>query len=406
MSDSIVVVCMGGTGHVQAMLPVIAGLGSRGCAVHVMTHVDFQSKVESTGARFVDLFAHRPIEAVDATSIPVPSRYVTFAAAYAESLSEQVAALAPALVVYDAFAVAGPVVARLLGLPYVSVSSAHALVPDRALAALHKDPRVAISAECRAAVERLRDVHGMSDASPFSYVNALSPYLNLYCEPAEFLAEEDRRAFAPLAFFGSITPRTPRTAREKTAGAAVFSPDRRKRIYVSFGTVVWWYFESAARAGLTAISRALADRDVDVVISLAGHDLPAAARADLLRPNVRVVDYADQWEVLEEADLFITHHGTNSTHESIFQRVPMLSYPIFSDQPALARRCQDLGLALPLTDAPQAPIEPVRLHAALARLDDERELFAARLAEARSWELRTIAERSAVLDRILLLIPI
>jgi MGT family glycosyltransferase len=402
MSDSIVVVCMGGTGHVQAMLPVIAGLGSRGCAVHVMTHVDFQSKVESTGARFVDLFAHRPIEAVDATSIPVPSRYVTFAAAYAESLSEQVAALAPALVVYDAFAVAGPVVARRLGLPYVSVSSAHAFVPDRALKALREDSRVAISVECLAAVERLREVHRMSDASPFSYADSLSPYLNLYCEPAEFLAEEDHAAFAPLAFFGSILPRTPR---EKAAGAAVFSPNRRKRIYVSFGTVVWWYFESAAGAALTAISRALADRDADVLISLGGHEIPAAAREGLLRPNVRVVDYADQWEVLEEADLFITHHGTNSTHEAIFQRVPMLSYPFFSDQPALARRCQDLGLALPLADAPQAPIEPGRLHAALARLGDEGELFAARLAEARSWELRTIAERGAVLDRILSLIP-
>ncbi len=116
---------------------------------------------------------------------------------------------------------------------------------------------------------------------------------------------------------------------------------------------------------------------------------------------MRVVDYVDQWAVLGEADLFITHHGTNSTHESIFHEVPMISYPFFGDQPALARRCQKFGLAVALTAAPQAPVTPETLGSALRRLADERDRFAARLAEARSWELRTIAERGAVLDRVL-----
>ena len=41
-----------------------------------------------------------------------------------------------------------------------------------------------------------------------------------------------------------------------------------------------------------------------------------------------------------EADLFVTHHGLNSTHEAIFNRVPMLSYPFFWDQPGLAAECR------------------------------------------------------------------
>lgn len=398
MTESIVVVCMGGIGHVQILLPVISGLASRGRVVHVMTRSDFRTQVEGAGARFVDLYARRPLDAVDATSMPFPSRFVTFAAMYAESLSDEIGALAPALIVYDTFTLAGPVAARRLGIPYVNVCPNHAPVPARMIAALQRDPRVAVSAECHAAVKRLQEVHGMSGANPFSYYEALSPYLNVYGEPAEFLDPDERAALAPIAFFGSLLP----PARRDGAIAGAFPGGHRgKKVYVSFGTGVWRYFATTALAALKAISAALADCDVDVLVSLGRGDVAAAARSELLRPNIRIVDYVDQWAALAEADLFITHHGINSTHESIFHEVPLISYPFFGDQPALARRCQDLGLAVPLTTAAQAPVNPEALLSALSRLADEQDRFAARLSEARSWELRTIADRGAVLDRIL-----
>jgi len=199
VTKSILVLCMGGIGHVQALLPLISGLASRGSIVHVMTRDDFRDHVERVGARFVDLYARRPLEAADATSIPFPSRFVTFAATYAESLCEEIAALAPALIVYDTFTLAGPVAARQLGIPYVNFCSNHAPVPARMVADLMRDPRVAISAECRAAVRCLQQAHGMSDANPFSYYEALSPYLNVYAEPAEFLDPDERAAFEPIA---------------------------------------------------------------------------------------------------------------------------------------------------------------------------------------------------------------
>jgi UDP:flavonoid glycosyltransferase YjiC (YdhE family) len=116
---------------------------------------------------------------------------------------------------------------------------------------------------------------------------------------------------------------------------------------------------------------------------------------------VRILEYADQWTALRQADVFVTHHGLNSTHEAIYHEVPMISYPLFGDQPALARRCQDLGLAVPLGPNPGAPVEPAGLRAALRQLAEGRDRLAARLAEARAWELRTIGGRGAVLDRVL-----
>lgn len=399
MSASIVIFCMPGEGHMQRFLPLIQALSARGRTVHVMTHARFRTKVESVGGRFFDLFTQYPMEAADAKSLPLPSRLVTFAAVYLESLTDEVAALAPGLIIYDTFALVAPLIARRLSVPYVNVCSGHAAVPSRTVAELREDPRVAISAECWAAVERLKNVHGMSGANPFSFAETQSPLLNLYCEPPEFLDAADRAAFEPIAFFGSLAP----DLREGNP-VDVFPRTRRGlRIYVSLGTVIWNYYEALALAALGVISRTCADLNVDVVISLGRRRIEAAARAALVRPNVQVVDYTDQWAALREADVFVTHHGLNSTHEAVFHEVPMLSYPFFGDQPAQARCCQDLGLAVPLASAPRAPFERDALLSAMQRLTEDRKGFAARLAAARSWELRTIAERGAVIDRVLAL---
>lgn len=398
-ASPVVAVCYPAIGHLNLMVPVIESLRARDVAVHVMTSADLRPEVERAGGHFIDLFTRYPLDQADATTMPRPARAVSFAAAFAEPLSDEVAALSPSLILYDTFSVVAPVIAKRLGLPYVNVCGNHAAVPERTIAALHEDGRVAISAECWAAVERLREVHGMSDANPFSYVEALSPFLNLYPEPAEFLTEPDRAAFEPLAFFGSLAP----SVRYATGGRAFPRGSDRRKVLVSFGTVIWRYYEAEALAALATISAASADLELEVVVSLGHEPLNAEALASLRRSNVQVEAFpdVDQWALLAEADLFITHHGINSTHEAVFHEVPMLSYPFFGDQPDLARRCQELGLAVPLAAEPRAVITPDDVRNAITRVDEDRSGFAARLAEARTWELRTIAGREQTVDRIL-----
>lgn len=399
MSRSVVVICMQGAGHIAVLLPVIEALRYRGCKVHAMTHRAFRGAVENAGARFSDLYAGRPLEAVDAGSLPIPARFVSFAGVHGEALTREVEQLEPGLIVYDTYSVVAPVIARGLGIPYINVCPNHAPVPERVVAALRDDPRVAISGDCWAAVARLRTIHGMPDANPFSYVESVSPHLNLYAEPEEFLDPSDRPAFEPVAFFGSL-PTQPRPA-----GRSGLFPDNadRPRVYVSFGTTVWWYYPVAVRNALRTVADSLAGRDVDVVISLGGAAFAKAAGLKPRAPNIRVLDYVDQWQALKQADAFVTHHGINSTHEAIHQRAPMLSYPFFGDQPALAARCQELGLALPLSDTPRGPLESPALLSALSRITQQRGDFTDRLEEARAWERRTIDGRGAVIDQVLAL---
>jgi UDP:flavonoid glycosyltransferase YjiC (YdhE family) len=162
--------------------------------------------------------------------------------------------------------------------------------------------------------------------------------------------------------------------------------------------VIWRYYAREALAALGAIADAIAARPrVRALLSLGGAEVDARA---LGRPNVAVARYVDQRRVLREADVFVTHHGLNSTHEAIFREVPMLSYPFFWDQPDLARKCQAFGLAVALADAPRAPLRSGNAGAALDGVLGSRASFRTALATARGWELDVMANRSSVLRRI------
>jgi UDP:flavonoid glycosyltransferase YjiC (YdhE family) len=121
----------------------------------------------------------------------------------------------------------------------------------------------------------------------------------------------------------------------------------------------------------------------------------------LTRHNVTVKPFVDQWSILAASDLFVTHHGMHSTHEAIFHGVPMLSCPLFSDQPALAERCQQLHLALPLAPAPSQAPTVQEVGRTIAEASTRRHQMRASLERARRWELSTLAARGDVLHRLL-----
>jgi MGT family glycosyltransferase len=391
-----------GRGHIQRLRHVVSGLVQHGFTTHVLTDSSGRREIEQAGGRFVDLFAAYPLDEVDAESMPLSCRLVSFAGAYAEAIARDVARLEPSLVVYDTFAVVGRVVARLLGLPYVNLCHGHNADPARLLPLLEGDPRRWISPACYRAVETLREL-GIEDASPHCYVTGLSPYLNVYCEPAAYLTAVERDVFEPVAFYGSLPSIEEIAARSTEGGPSLFGTgaERQLRVYVSLGTVVWRRRTVEALEVLGIVASALATRpDVCGLISLGGGRVsPEAVRA-LTKTNVQVAEYVDQWRVLREADVFITHQGLNSVHEAVYNQVPMISYPFLFDQPALAEKCYGFGFATPLRDSMAEGVTEKAVHAALARVAVDGESMRTRMAEAREWEREAIAGRDAAIERI------
>jgi MGT family glycosyltransferase len=399
---TVVFFCMPERGHFQALRAVVARVAAAGMAAYVFTHRSFQEQVEQAGGTFVDLFSKHPIDVADDESTPIPCRFVSFAGHYGEAVIEEVRLLNPSLMIYDSFTVIGLVVARALGVPHVSVCANHNASPARCLAELRNDKRVAVSPKCHRAVERLRTRLGLTNASPFSYVTSLSPLLNIYCEPSQFLDDADRAAFAPFAFFGCLADDLP-AAPERSDKVAYFvhRPSAALRVYISFGTVIWRYFANEAIAALKALCGTFGKMEhASVVVSLWGAPNPSGLATSLENKHVRVAPYLNQVEILHECDLFVTHHGLNSTHEAIRARVAMISYPFFWDQPALARKCQELGLAIALTDGLRKNVTAGDVEAAVTCFLKNRSTFAAKLRTASAWEEETIAQRDLVVDKI------
>lgn len=389
-------------GHFSLLRPLIAALGGAGIESCVFTDSCFEPEVAAAGARFIDLFAGRSVDVADDRSDPRPCRYVSFAARYADEVVSDLRDIQPRLVVYDQFAVVGRVAATALGLPYVNVCPAHRVDPSRLDALLRSLPRVEVSDRCKAAVEKLRDRYAMPEASPFLYASALSPFLNVYCEPAAFLTDDERRAFAPVAFHGSLPPTEEIEARRRDQGASYFAPGGGKlKLYVSFGTVTWRYWPAQTLAAAESIADSVSKMaDAQAVISLGGAQLQNGSLRALTYSNVSVHGYLDQWRALRDADAFVTHHGINSTHEAIASGVPMISYPIMWDQLALAEKCRQFGLAIPLTESVRGAVTATDLARALEQLERGRPTLDAALARAWSWEQDAIAGRASVLEQI------
>jgi UDP:flavonoid glycosyltransferase YjiC (YdhE family) len=389
---TIVIFVMAGHGHFASLSLLAKALVALGADVCVFTRDTFADAVRAAGARFSDLYP--PGRSLDDTSLPRPVRFVPFAAAHADTVAAEVAALRPSLIVADTHGVVAGAVANILGLPFVCVSAAHDDNPDTFVDRMLGDRRLSISTACLDAVDVLRERFGMADASPFLFGTMRSAQLNLCCEPEQFVSEETRRALEPVAFFGALPP-------SNELGPLRMVDVRRpiRHVYVSFGTIVLSYAEGNGPEALELIAAAVSERPgMRATISLGGIE---SALPGVARPKVAVEPWVDQWRLLAEADLFITHHGLNSTHEAIYHAVPMLSFPFRGDQPRMAERTERLGLSVPLGQALGGPLTRERLDEALDAVEELRGEMVGSLEKVRRWELEALEGRPEVAERIL-----
>jgi hypothetical protein len=385
--------------HFNGVMAATTELVQAGATVRVWTDKAFRAVIEAAGAQFADLFDPLTLADVDAESSRLGIRCVTFAGLRGGDVAAQATAFGADMVLYDSFALVGRAVAERLRVPYVILTPGHAVNGAKFRAAMEVDPAIVVGDRCWQAVARLREEFGITDASPFSHVPDPSPWLNIYPEPAEWVSAAEREFLDPLGFFGAL--------QSDVLGGPMSTPGpANMRVYAAFGTIIWRYWPAEALQALEAIAESVGGiAGATLTIGLGDAKVDEDALARLRRQGAVVHRYADQWAALREADVFITHHGLGSTHEAVACTVPMLSLPFFWDQPALAKRAQELGLALPLIDGvmPGNRLAPGAVRRGLEQVMADRDAMRERLLVARQWEARTIETRPEIARQILAL---
>lgn len=321
-------------GHVNPMLGPAAELERRGVPVTFYAPRDIGPLLRSAGferfvsppGRGVPDAANRGAELAallaDAQRLRtwIGMMLVDGAAADIEPLRAVIKQVKPRVVVLDAMAYAAAIAAHLEGLPWVCVSSSlNPIVPD------HIDTELIRTTRALDPRRKALFAGAGIDAS-FRVSDVLSPFATVALTTEAFAGKPPQG----VRLTGPTLPKRPRGEPSVDLSFA----KERPLTYVSFGTQA--YHQPAWFARLFE-----AVRFSDTALLASVGDLTFTSLPD----NVRTVPFAPQLDVLQRADLFVSHGGANSVMESLAYGVPLLIAPICNDQHHNAILAQQAGVA-------------------------------------------------------------
>ena len=325
-------------GHVNPTLPLTRELVARGHEVTYFSGPAFAARIQATGAQ-VQPYAHPDAFAPSRESTHTIHQGALLAAATRLLLPEVLAAVEsarPDLLMFDMSAPWGSIASRRYGIPAVACFP-HLPFYWRTLL---DDPRLmrkfaaSISpgaGHWRALLHQLRATMAEQKLRRPADINVLSSsaglnilFLTRYFQPYASHFDDTYVYVGP-------TIETDRREEPMTIHKA---PDQ-KLIYIAVGTVY-----KAALDFFRTCMAALDDPAYAVIMSVG----KAVDPADLgpIPENFTVAQYVPQLQVLQAADLFVTHGGMNSINEAVTFDVPMIVVPNTIEQSINAARIEQL----------------------------------------------------------------
>lgn len=326
-------------GHINPTLPVVADLVARGEPVTYCLPAEDKSLILPTGATF------RPV----ANGLPearerrgggmslseLPAAAVRGAIRTLPQLLEIVADEQPSYVVYDAYCLAGRLLAQLAGLPAVATYATYAFNEHALFSGAFSrlsDPS-SVQQGLPGFDEAMRELVATFDVPAIGLLDLLihSEPLNIAFLPREFQPAGDTFDDRWVFVGPSLAPRS------EAVGLPLAHLDGGRVAYVSLGTI---YNERPDF--FRACLEAFGGSEWRLVVSTGGW-----VDAEALGPvpeNVLLKPWVPQLEVLARADVFVSHGGMNSTMEALAYAVPLVVVPQQSEQRVTADRVAELGL--------------------------------------------------------------
>ena len=351
-------------GHTNPTLPLAETLVRRGHKVTYINAETFRSRIEKTGACFVP-YRDFPTDLNDQQI-----KCGCFPAAYRTAMELEEAF---DLLIYEMFFYPGIDIARKKGIPCVRQFAQPAWSQrtfDSASAVFR------ISAKLIEAQVMSRHNQKIMNIPRRSMAEAIindRPELNIVYVPEDF--QRFREDFGSDYLF-TVPP-------QKPLGSNAVIPYRKMRrpiVYISLGSII------SNRGFCKECICAFGRKDLSVILNT-GRIAPESLGK--IPDNIYAYSFVPQTEVLENADVFLTHCGMNSISESILAGVPMVAMPFVNDQTENARRITELGIGKRVRSFPSRGKELYRAVLDVYRDDTYRKKvteLSCRVRSSESWE--------------------
>ncbi|PFU26959.1 macrolide family glycosyltransferase [Bacillus cereus] len=341
---NVLVINFPGEGHINPTLAVVSELIQRGETVVSYCIEDYRKKVEATGAEFrvFENFLSQIniMERVNEGGSPltVLSHMIEASERIVTQIVEETKEEKYDYLIYDNHFPVGRIIANILQLP--SVSSCTTFAVNQYInfhdeqEARQVDEMDPLYQSCLAGMERWNKQYGMKCNSMYDIMNHPGDITIVYTskeyQPRSEVFDESYKFVGP-----SIA------TRKEVGSFPTEDLKNEKVIFISMGTV----FNEQPALYEKCFE---AFKDVDATVVLVVGKKINISQFENIPKNFKLYNYVPQLEVLQHADVFVTHGGMNSSSEALYYGVPLVVIPVTGDQPFVAKRLTEVGAGIRL----------------------------------------------------------
>lgn len=341
---NVLVINFPGEGHINPTLAVVSELIQRGETVVSYCIEDYRKKVEATGAEFrvFENFLSQIniMERVNEGGSPLTmlSHMIEASERIVTQIVEETKEEKYDYLIYDNHFPVGRIIANMLQLP--SVSSCTTFAVNRYInfhdeqESRQVDEMDPLYQSCLAGMERWNKQYGMKCNSMYDIMNHPGDITIVYTskeyQPRSEVFDESYKFVGP-----SIT------TRKEVGSFPTEDLKNEKVIFISMGTV----FNEQPALYEKCFE---AFKDVDATVVLVVGKRINISQFENIPKNFKLYNYVPQLEVLQHADVFVTHGGMNSSSEALYYGVPLVVIPVTGDQPFVAKRLTEVGAGITL----------------------------------------------------------
>lgn len=342
--------CIPAHGHTNPTLAVVKELINRGNEVWYYSYDIMKEKIESTGAKYISCDKYdiqMQLKPEDADRVGKDIAFSTeilvkTTLALDEAVYEDMKAWKPDCIVADSVATWGKLTAMKLHVPFVCSTTTFAF--NKYSARIMKQDFKQLF-QMMLSMGKSKKYIKMLQEKGYPVKNIISIVQNdkdtntiVYTSP-EF--QPFSETFSDKYVF--VGPSIRKSDQE-------VNKSDKKTLYISLGTVnnqVTSFFQNCISA--------FQDSDLNVIMSVGGiinlNDLGT------IPENIKVERNVDQINVLQQADVFLTHCGMNSVSEALYYQVPLILFPQTNEQSGVAYRVNELGAGIYLKENSVAAIQ-------------------------------------------------